>query len=184
MATSTKRHSKRSVAIAVFVIIIVLIGTAAAFINDFFSAKPNWNTTAFSSVNDGLQLSMALQANKTTFPQGQLINLTFALTNVSNQTKNVTLINANPRIFYFQIYNTKNNQVYISQSGIFPPINQTITLAPNQNYTNTQTWDQGIFQWVGSSHVPTGAYRIQGNVEAQNLYSFQTEPLNITITNP
>jgi hypothetical protein len=60
-------------------------------------------TIVKSEVEAGIQLSISLDANKTAFERGEQINMTFALTNVSNETKEFALTEAYPRIFNFYI---------------------------------------------------------------------------------
>jgi hypothetical protein len=178
-------NKKLIIAVLAVLLVIILFFTLYVIQNNYSSTSSIANTTAFSGVNKGLQLSMTLQANKTRFAQGEEVNMTFALTNVSNQTVNV--IDLNPdSIFNFFVNNNKNNQVFHWRIGAYPPFNETIPLAPNENYTETFTWRQEINSNLTPPQVqqaPPGKYIIIGITDDDNLYVLRTEPLNITITN-
>ena len=92
---------------------------------------------AFSNVDQGLQLSVTLQANKTRFAQGEIVNMTFTLTNISNQTVNVINLN-NFSFFNFYIYDNKNNLVGARNIGAAGMQNITIHLAPKENYAEIE----------------------------------------------
>jgi hypothetical protein len=88
-------------------------------------------TIVKSKVEDGIQLSISLDANKTAFERGVQINMTFALTNVSNETKEFALTEAYPRIFNFYVFNSTNDDVFANEIGVYSPINTTIPLSPH-----------------------------------------------------
>jgi len=149
------------------------------------------NITALSSVTNGLQLSITLTANKTTYVVGENVEITFAVTNVSNQTLNFINQNGDSN-FNFQVYNSTNNAVYSWEFGAYPLDNWNVTLAPNESYTQNLIWgSDNIFPSMGEQ-VPSGAYYIiceLGFVANYNPVqttppNFQTAPLNLTITNP
>ncbi len=127
---------------------------------------------------------MTLDANKTSFRQGEEIKLTLALTNLSNQTKTVTDANG-VSIFNFGIYDQSNNWVYMYEIGAYPIINQTIIIPPNSTYNETFTWEQGGLPYVHPSQEPVGTYYIVGNINDNgNIPSLQTSRLNISIKYP
>jgi len=219
-ATPTKQHFKRNVVIAVLVIMIILIGIIAGFTNGFFIARIDGSTststptptptqtpeqnqpvsadnnTALSAVSNGLQLSITLTADKTTYEVGEEVEITFAVTNVSNQTLNFINQNGDSN-FNFQVYNSTHNAVYTWELGGIPLDNWNITLAPNESYTRNLAWTQ-IYDMAPPippppqyPQVPLGAYYIIGELGFANPYPIQTTPpncqtapLNITITNP
>ena len=140
------------------------------------------STVARSEVDDGIQLSITLDANKTAFERGEKINVTFALTNTSNETKEFVLIDAYPRIFNFYVFNSTNNDVFAYELGAYPAINDTIPLGPKESYKDTFTWSQNRFWHIQPQQVPPGAYYIVGFVNNHNQRTQMTEHLNVTIT--
>ena len=217
-ATPTKQHFKRNVVIAVLVIMIILIGIIAGFTSGFFIARIDGSTststptptptqtpeqnqpvsadnnTALSAVSNGLQLSITLTADKTTYEVGEEVEITFAVTNVSNQTLNFINQNGDSN-FNFQVYNSTHNAVYTWELGGIPLDNWNITLAPNQSYTRNLIWGQQTFPSPYLPKISSGAYFIIGELGYANTYAgyvytypiqttppnFQTAPLNITI---
>jgi len=140
------------------------------------------SATAISNVDNGIQLSMTLDTNKTVFESGKEINITFALTNTSNQTRQITLLNADPRIFNFFVFNSNDTRVFAYRLGLFIPINDTITLASNESYKETLTWNQSGFEWIKPTQISTGHYYIIGFIANNTQSVLETERLNITIT--
>ncbi len=150
------------------------------------------NITALSAVTNGFQLSIALMADKTTFAVGEEVEITFEITNVSNQTLNFINQNGDSN-FNFQVYNSTNNAVYMWELGAYPLNDVNVTLAPNQSYTRNLIWTQESDMTPPIpplNQVPSGAYYIIGELGYANPYpiqttppNFQTAPLNITISN-
>jgi hypothetical protein len=157
------------VGIALTAIVAFSILFTFFFIQGFFSSSPSV-TSASSPVENGLQLSVILDSSKNIFKQGEDINLTFALINVSNQTKNLTNVNG-ISTFDFWVYNHNNNLTYAYVIGAYPIINESILLLPKANYTETLTWGQlgNASDIYDDSQVPAGTYYIIG---------FTNEPTN------
>jgi hypothetical protein len=168
---------------------LTLVGILIAVISTayFMQGYPfvNYNkTTASSDVEDNLQLSMTLNANKTSFQQGEEIKLTLALTNLSNQTKTITDVNG-VSIFNFGVYDRNNNWIYSYEIGAYPIINKTIIIPPDANYNETFTWGQGGIPYVHPSQEPVGTYYITGNINDNGSIPFlQTSRLSISIKYP
>ena len=159
--------------------ILIAVISSAYFIQGYPFVNYN-KTTALSDVEDNLQLSTTLDANKTSFRQGEEIKLTLALTNLSNQTKTITDVNG-VSIFNFEVYDQSNNWVYMYEIGAYPIINQTIIIPPNATYNETFTWEQGGIPYVHPSQEPVGTYYIVGNINDNgNIPSLQTSRLNIS----
>ena len=167
---------------------IIVIIAALVIIFQFTSLLQNNNpsttngTVARSEVDDGIQLSISLDANKTAFERGEQINMTFALTNISNQSKQIVLTDATPRIFNFYVFNSTNDNVFAFELGAYQAINDTIPLAPNESYKDTFTWSQNRFWYIQPLQVPPGAYYIVGFVNNHNQRTLMTEHLNVIIT--
>jgi hypothetical protein len=175
---------KRNLAIALALIIAVLISIAYVTLtsNLLQSNTLNSSTAASSGVKDGLQLSITLEANKTRYELGEELGITFAVTNVSNQT--IAFINQNNNSsFNFQVYNSTGDPVYWWFLGAHPVFNASITLAPNENYNETFSWNQISDLTRGFPQVPAGNYYIIGETGDNPPYTLQTDRLNITITN-
>jgi hypothetical protein len=147
----------------------------------------NSAATAYSPIYQGLQLAMTLQANKTVFQLGEKIDINFTLTNVSNQTVNLSLVDVPDNVFNFLVFphNGDGNSLYEWTHGAFGRVNETINLAPNERYTGSFTWKQnGNLDMP--SQVPSRTYDIVGAIWSSTLWSHRylvTAPLNITITN-
>src|SRR5208283_896154 len=135
--------------------------------------------TSFSKIEDGLQLSITLQEEKTQYSAGEIAPITFTITNVSNQALTFTDLNGNST-FNFQVYNGTNTEVSSWIYGAYPQSNSTAPIAPGENFGLTLNWDIEI---PGLSHVPSGTYYIIGDVGGLPPYQLQTAPLKVTITN-
>jgi len=127
----------------------------------------------------GLKLAMTLQ--KAEYGLNEPINLTFAITNISNQTMNYTYSNPN---FEFWVYNDTNNEVYSwSRSQIFPCYVFNMPLKPGESLTEVLTWPQTCNKTFLSEGIPVspGTYYIVGK---NPMYRLQTTPIQVTITKP
>ncbi len=131
-------------------ILVVAIGLAIVFAFSILTtiyvlqnqASENSKSHAVSNVaavKDNLKLEMSLE--KTQFTLGELVPITFVLTNESNQTLNFTDGSLQPSHFglNFQVYYTATkNPVFSWLHGAYPiSSNGTETLAPNENFTIT-----------------------------------------------
>lgn len=175
--------NKTILGIALTAILTFSILFAFFFIQGYFSASSNI-TVASSSVENGLQLSMTLDANKTSFQQSEQIKLTLALTNLSNQSTTITDVNG-VSIFNFGVYDRNNNWIYSYEIGAYPIINKTIIIPPNANYIETFTWGQGGIPYVHPFQEPVGTYYIIGNTnDNTSLPYLATQRLNIVIKYP
>ncbi len=164
------------------IFLVIILSFALYFVqNNYFSSSSADKTVALSNVDQGLQLSVTLQANKTRFAQGEVVNMTFTLTNISNQTVNVINLN-NFSFFNFYIYDNRNNLVGARNIGAAGIQNITIHLAPKENYAENIQWRQGGFWDTNPPQLPIGLYHLNGFVDDNATYNLRTEPLNITIT--
>lgn len=175
--------NKKTLSLTFAVILVAIIFTAY-----YIQGYPFVNygkTGASSQVEDSLQLSITLDANKTNFRQGEEINLTLTLTNLSNLTKTLTDVNG-ASIFNFEIYQSSpDNWIYMYEIGAYPIIDKTITIPPNANYNQTFTWDQRGLDYIHPSQEPVGTYHIIGNINDNgSIPSLQTSRLSICIKYP
>ncbi|HYA77809.1 MAG TPA: BsuPI-related putative proteinase inhibitor [Verrucomicrobiae bacterium] len=133
-----------------------------------------------SGAKGNLELTMTL--DKTTYSLGEPVNLTLAITNISDQTINFTDTGLN---FDFQVYNDTNNVVY--QYSNFIAIPQFIAILPlpaGQSISANFTWLQtcNFSLQVNGDPVAPGTYNIIG--ETGPTYGIQTTLIQLTIENP
>jgi hypothetical protein len=138
------------------------------------------NEFTASGENGNLELTMTL--GKTAYNLGEPINLTLAITNISNQTINFTHTGLD---FDFQVYNDTNNQVY--QWSNFKAIAQFIAIVPlhaGESMSANFTWLQtcNFNAQVEGDPVSPGTYNIIG--QTGPTYGIQTTPIQITIVKP
>ena len=109
--------------------------------------------------------------------------MTFALTNISNETKQLVLTTAYPRIFNYYVFNSTNEDVFADEIGVYAPINTTIPLNPHESYNATFTWAQNRYWQIHpTQQVSPSNYYIIGFVNNHNQRTLLTEHLNITIS--
>ena len=164
------------------VIVILVISLVSAWLILFSIPAPS-NLSSSSRVSNGLQLTITLESSKTSYVKGEVVPVTFTIKNLTNQTLNFNNTNGDAD-FNFQIYDNANKQVYSWIHGAYPQTNATIPLPPSETYRQTLNWSQDNDVSGGFSQVQAGAYYIVREVGANTSYQLQTQPLNITITNP
>jgi hypothetical protein len=178
--------SKLGLKPVVFLLVALLVVTsaiAAYEYNTAISLRKEIHVsifTSFSKIEDGLQLSITLQEEKTQYSAGEIAPITFTITNVSNQTLAFTDLNGNAT-FNFQIFNGTNTEVYSWIYGAYPQSNSTVPLGPGGNYAETLNWDTENNFFV--SQITSGTYSIVGELGGFPPYQLQTAPLKVTITN-
>ena len=167
---------KRGLAIIVFAVILVTLLLTVYFFQNINSN--NANITPHSSVINGLQLSLTLDAKTTTYKQGEVINATVSLTNIGNKALNLSFSNS---YLCFDVRNSENISVYGEDSPIQP--NGTLTLTQQKSVSDVLSWNTGPYRYGSPASV--GGYQIVGyfSTDFNSTRYFQTEPLNITITN-
>jgi len=131
---------------------------------------------------------LKITLEKTTYKLGEPVNVTWILTNISDE--NVTLYNSIDWVFDFIIRDKDFNHVFqwSCDYGVllvvlpFPPI------APGDNMTFTGKWRQtydgsNIYPYygLGGKNVPSGIYYVFG-VFASGTYGFEFETPAIRIT--
>jgi DNA-binding HxlR family transcriptional regulator len=172
-----------------FLLIALLIASSAVAAYEYSQTvnlkKNNLSSpilTSFSNIKDGLlQLSITLQSGKIQYLAGQVVPITFTISNVSNQTLTFIEVNGNSN-FNFQVYNGTNAEVYSWVLGAYPLTNATfITLNPNENYGQTLNWNSETNMFSGFSQAKAGVYYIIGEMGENQPYELQTTPLAITI---
>jgi uncharacterized coiled-coil protein SlyX len=134
-------------------------------------------------IADGFQLTMTLE--KTQYSLGEPINITLALTNISNQTVSFWL-DYSFSYFRFLVYNSTNSAIYSSLYNGEPvlPLMVLFTLNAGQSMGDYFSWEQTIFSPEGVPVLP-GTYYIVGQVgPVQEVYNstIETTPIQITIS--
>jgi hypothetical protein len=159
--------------VIVTISVLVIVIMSVYFVQNFL--YPNNGKTAYSTVINGLQLSVTV--NETAHRQGDNIYATLMLTNVNNQNVSTAFIDQDAH-FELDVYDSKNHfETATEESG--GRFKTSITLTPNSNITYTMNWltdapyynpPEGVYQFVGLIAKPNG----------QSV--FRTAPLNITLT--
>ena len=164
-------HKKESVIVVSAVLLVTLLLTLYVIQNIL-------NNTAAPAVKNnainGLQLSLTLGAKTTTFKQGADINMTLALTNVSNQPLNFSF--DTPNSLSIDVRDFNNSLVFSEDNG--GKFTGNITLAPDRSIEEPFNWATGY-----RGFVPVGEYHLVGffGPEFNSTSGLQTAPLNIAI---
>jgi hypothetical protein len=156
------------------------------------SAKPQnqWSDAAHG-VNEQLGLQLAITLQKTNYRLGEPVNITFTLTNISNQT--VSLAQYVGDHFDFRVYNDTNNTVYQSslELPVYPfnpggPCVAYTSLKTEESLTGVLVWRQTCNNTTLSEGVPvsSGTYYIVGEtgyIFNTNGLTVETAPIQIVI---
>jgi len=129
--------------------------------------------------SDALELSLSLE--KTVFNFGEPVNVTLAITNVSQEKINFSSFGMN---FDFIVYNSTNNLIYqYSKVNAYQMIVTIVPLPPGEAVRETYVWPQtlGIDPRMANVQVSPGTYFIIGE---SPIYHLQTAPAQITILSP
>ena len=137
----------------------------------------------------GLQLTMTLQ--KTNYSLGEPVNMTFTITNISNQT--ILLSQYAAYQFGFIVYNGTNNNIYQTSLNfpLYPNNPGGLDIIPfslnaEESFTETLVWGQTCNNTAASEGVPVspGTYYIVGQtgyIFNMNGLTIETTPLQIVI---
>ena len=176
IAQSVNALHKKELTVIAFAVILVTMLLTLYFVQNV--NYTNAGNTTKSSVNNGLQLSLTLNAKTTTYEQGAEIYVTVALTNMGNKALNLSFNNS---YLCFDVRNSGNVSVYGEESPVQP--NGTLTLAPQRSVSDILNWNTGPYRYTPSAS--TGVYQIVGYfaTDFNSTRYFQTVPLNITIIN-
>jgi Intracellular proteinase inhibitor len=168
-------HKRRKIIATIAALLAILLPTVYLTQN-IMNSSMIAGSTVYSSISNGLQLSLTLDAKTTTYAQGQNINITLRLTNVSHQTLNLSFDNPNS-YFSLEVRDSNNSLVFSASDNGQPVGNET--LAPQRSVKDTFYWDTGY----RNNHLPVGVYQIVGYLvtKTNGDCGFQTTPLNITI---
>jgi hypothetical protein len=158
-------------AIGLFLILVTLTLTLYLVQNTYYNtAAP----TVLSDTINGFQLSLTLDAKTTTYKQGETVNVTLALTNVSHQALNVSFVT--PNSLSLDVRDVNNSLVFTEDDG--GNFIGNITFTPDGSIKENFNWATGY-----RTLVPIGEYQIVGffGPEFNSTSVFQIAPLKITI---
>jgi hypothetical protein len=137
-----------------------------------------FSTLQTSSVNGSFELTLSVE--KTVHSPREPVNVTLALTNISDQTVNFTHTAFD---FDFFVENASGGKIYQWSIGqAFPMWAMIKQLPPGESETATYTWPQtsnSNFPSV-TAQVPAGTYYIVGETP-DKAAGLQTPPLEIVI---
>jgi hypothetical protein len=146
-----------------------------------YVAKPKDTMKPLSTVigvNETIGLELTMRLEKTDYSPGEPVNITFTLTNISNQTINLQMT---AWTFDFQVLNGTNHVIFqYSTSQIFPFVVWNVQIAPGENLTLVEVWPQRCNSTVGVAVSP-GTYYIVGQIYPLGNIILQTSPLQITV---
>jgi hypothetical protein len=133
--------------------------------------------------------NLSITLEKTTYRPGEEVNVTWTLTNISDE--NLTLYHSADSTLDFIIRDNNFDYIfrytgYHSTAAVYYPLS---TMAPSDSKTTMGTWEQ-IYDGSGSvspifwyRQVPPGAYYVLGVFRSSTYgLEFETPPLRITIT--
>jgi plastocyanin len=151
-----------------------------------YMPKPEATITTSSTVigvnkTTGLQLTM--QIEKTVYNQSEPVNITFTLTNISNQT---ITFGMTAWSFDFLVLNATNHVVFqYSTSQIFPMYVVDESIDPGQSLTTVEVWPGrcNASGWTAGLPASPGTYYIVGqfcNISNEDIL-VRTPPLQITV---
>lgn len=152
--------------------------------------SPSKTLLAEQGVNDGFQLTMTLE--KANYAQGETVNITLTLTNISNQTATIQFgPDSNQSLLYFIVYNSTHSMLYDSVWQPSSPGEIEVT-EPFEIGTVINSGESlsGGFSWLQQGYgynMTRGTYYIIGKSEFSNEANLQkpitidTAPIQITI---
>lgn len=165
-------------------VLTVLVGVGVVYALSYEFKPENSTQTLLTAegVKFGLKLTMTLE--KAEYSLGEPINITFTISNISNQTINYPL---SAWDFDFWVYNDTNSDIYRWSSWrIFPGIITNIPLDTGESLTRVLTWPQTSNRTMDSEGVPVspGTYYIVGQTGHMIGINgkIETTPIRVTIT--
>jgi hypothetical protein len=145
--------------------------------------KDTMTTSSVIGVNDTAGLELTVQVEKTMYSPGEPVNITFTLTNISNQTINFPMA---AWAFDFEVFDDMNHSVFqYSASQIFPQVIWNVFINPGENLTAFLVWPQMRNTTAFNAGVPVspGTYYIVGLIWEGDQIIVRTSPLQITCLN-
>lgn len=163
----------------------VSAGSYVKIVLNFASSPPPSPPPAAEGVNDGLELTIALEKAEYSF--GEPMNITLTLTNISNQTTSFDL-SPSRKDFDFRVYNSTYSILYQWQDrwgALELPLEIGETLNPGESLSETLTWRQTTN--VGDPVSP-GTYYVIGRIGGCSIWNetstSETTPIQVTIAAP
>jgi len=135
-------------------------------------------SSAVIGVNATVGLKLTMQVEKAVYSQGEPVNITFTLTNISNQTINFPMT---AWTFDFQVLNDTNHLIFqYSTSQVFPQVIWNVPIRPRENLTAILAWPQTCNTTTGVVVSP-GTYCLVGLLWSIGRIILQTPPLQIAV---
>ncbi|HEY4674657.1 MAG TPA: BsuPI-related putative proteinase inhibitor [Candidatus Bathyarchaeia archaeon] len=164
----------------------MIIGATIVFM--FLNAFLPLNLSSVETEATQYPFKLAIALEKTTYRPGDLVNVTWTLTNLGEE--NVTLYNSRDDPLDFIVRDEDFNHVfrYRTYHGVFLIVGPVAQIAPNGNIIFAGTWEQ-IYDNVLESRNPTmfmrvlpGIYYVSGFFKSTTYnVAFETTPIRITI---
>jgi len=130
-----------------------------------------------TAVNGSFELTMSIE--KTLYNVGEPVNITLAVTNISDQTVNLAI---DAWLLDFTVSNGTNNLIYQNTlNGALPMIIENGQLQPGQNVTDTYTWLQTYSGPNPGPSVSPGTFYVVGICNPSYGVKLQTDPIQILI---
>jgi len=160
------------------VILVLLVIVTVAMV---FEVQPiRADETSVEVVDEQLGLKLTMTLEKTVYSLGEPINVTLAVTNISNQTINFAYA---AWTFDFLVYNDTGSIYQWSSFRIFPMFIINWPLDIGENLTRVLVWPQtcNVTTWSQGVPVSPGTYFIVGEVPS---YGLETTPIQVIVAQP
>jgi hypothetical protein len=198
--TKETKTAKKRVVIALGIICIILAACLGGVVLAYTLMRPrsanphNQSKNSVKGVDEQLGLQLAILLQKTDYRLGEPINITFTITNISNQT--ISLAQYDGDRFDFRVYNGTNHTVYESslKFPVYPfnpggPNVSWTSINAKESLTGVLVWGQTCNNTAFSEGVPvsTGTYYIVGQtgyIFNMNGLTIDTNPIQIVIAKP
>jgi len=158
--------------------LVLLVTITVAIV---FQVQPiKADETSAEVVDEQLGLKLTMTLEKTVYSLGEPINVTLAVTNISNQTINFAYA---AWTFDFLVSNDTGSVYQWSSFRIFPLFIINWPLDIGENITKVLVWPQtcNVTAWSQGIPVSPGTYYIVGQVPS---YGLETTPIQIVIAPP
>jgi hypothetical protein len=125
-------------------------------------------------------LTLSMSVNKTYYDRGELVAITFVLTNTGNETVN---FGVGDPFFDFIVTNSSGLVFQYSLSAVWPMYIIDWSLGPGENLTQVLSWTQLCNQtaFTSGTQVAYGMYSILGTIHSIDFQGLQAGPVEVTI---
>lgn len=178
-----------------FCAVALLLGGISVYGMNMIAPRESPKSVTVEGVNEELGLKLTMTLDKTVFQLGEPVNITFAITNISNET--IRFIPRPGRGTDFLVYNETHSDVYLKSRFFGLPGTSSITLSPEESVGGKRQWKQvyNNHTWEEfekgehESPVSPGTYYIVGRsqicgINGQEIFpwiTIETEPVEMII---